>query len=116
MAGNRVLREPLRLSLHDRPHPIIEEPPGQFLDLHLIGHRLANSNLREIGVQLRGLGAPGPVLHPGVNDGVVHEPLFDLIAGRKAGTPGCASVLERLRVLPVSPTSREPSIWRNLEQ
>ena len=35
---------------------------------------------------------------PGVNDGIVHEPLLDVVAGQEAGTPGRSPVLEHLRV------------------
>ena len=81
-----------------RPEPVFKETLAQLFDLFRIGHSLGDSKLREVGTGPDGLGSSGPVLHPGVNDGVIHQPLFDVVRGQKAPMPGRPARFELLRV------------------
>jgi hypothetical protein len=53
----------------------------------------------EVGGDAGGLGSPGPVSLPRVIDDVTHQAPLDVVAGRKAGTPGLFPGLERLGIV-----------------
>jgi hypothetical protein len=73
-----VVTRPRRIK-RQRPEPIREEPAAQFRDFFRGDLRLVDSVIHYVGAQPTGLGSSGPVLLPCRYDGILDEPLLDIV-------------------------------------